>query len=321
MGFIKDFFEKIKDGDPEAPEFDDGEEGTDGAGDAAVENSSGIKSFEYSYNGSIGGNNYSYKVKTEDGKCVLTYYSMVHHDYGDMVMEIPSDFYAKLNELYLSHRLKRWDGFHKSNRFVLDGDGFSLYMTFMDKKSLSASGTNSFPRGYGDFKSDMDELFEPFTTELLEKCRQAKIEQGVTGEVDHVMANFIQHGASGSDRYEMLLYEPGIREMNVQLQYKSVSGEVFPKGEKNIYAAMPDVDKYFKKVGDICRKYDIIKWYDYDVAAEDYNNCEWFQINIGFEEGHISALGTEHPEGYDGFREEMIKIMKEISDEIPKEKE
>jgi hypothetical protein len=74
---------------------------------------------------------------------------------------------------------------------------------------------------------------------------------------------------------------------------------------------MPDSDINWQGVAALVRKYDLVKWMDYDRAAEDYNNCEWFQIELGFEQGHISAMGTLHPDNYDNFRRDFLTILRE----------
>ena len=50
-----------------------------------------------------------------------------------------------------------------------------------------------------------------------------------------------------------------------------------------------------------------MKWYNWDKAAEDYNNAEWFQLSFSFEEGNMNAMGTEYPENYDEFRSEVLQ--------------
>ena len=53
----------------------------------------------------------------------------------------------------------------------------------------------------------------------------------------------------------------------------------------------------------------MVEWMDWEKSAENYNECEWFQIGWSFEEGHINAMGTLHPEGYDAFRKDFLKLL------------
>ncbi|MBP5230693.1 MAG: hypothetical protein ILO68_03100, partial [Clostridia bacterium] len=77
----------------------DGEEGEPGAGRNAKDNRSGLRSFSFSYDGTIGGNNYSYDLKEKDGVWTLSYESMEHNDYGKLTAETESAVADKLNDL------------------------------------------------------------------------------------------------------------------------------------------------------------------------------------------------------------------------------
>ena len=324
------FFSKIarwfkKKGKPEPvidPDY--GDEGTDGEGESAQDNPNAITAFSYSYHGSIGGGSYTYSVKCGavdnaetggSGEAVLTVDHMDHQDYGELSGRLPDGFMAELHKLYKDCRLAAWNGFNKYNPHVCDGSGFSLSIRFADKKSVSAHGSNSFPKGYRAFCDKMEALFKPEVDKLFENARQGRIAQGFGGELDSIFAFFKQHGASGSDQYDIMLYKKGVRTCNFDVNIKSVSGEFFPKGEHRYYCEVPDEALDFAGFDAICKKYDIIQWYDYDKAAKDYNNCEWFQFSFGFGGNtSVNACGTEHPAGYDGFRREFLGHLREVVD-------
>ncbi|MBO4477489.1 MAG: hypothetical protein J5757_04055 [Lachnospiraceae bacterium] len=303
-------------GKPDSDDDEFGYDGPEGAGDSAVSNDSGIKEFEYRYIASIGGDSYSYKLTFSETP-IFTYESMVH-PFGEVTMETDAETAAKVAALYETHKLWKWDGFSRSARHVLDGDGFSLSIRFRNGKSMYAHGSNAYPKGYGDFRTDMREVFRPLEAAVIERENRKIIERGVHGKMTSVMANFIQKGQSGSDRYELLLYKPDLREKNLTLQVKSVSGAVFEKGTFSIYDTLPDTPGFFEKVDALIKKYDIMEWYGWDKPAEDYNNAEWFQVHFCYEDGSIGAMGTLHPKNYDAFREELILLMKEAADSIPK---
>ena len=63
---------------------------------------------------------------------------------------------AELEALLDKNGVRSWDGFKGRPRMdVLDGEGFSLSVTFRDGRSISASGENKFPAGYRDFRSSL----------------------------------------------------------------------------------------------------------------------------------------------------------------------
>lgn len=63
---------------------------------------------------------------------------------------------AELEALLEKNGVPAWDGFCGRPRMdVLDGEGFGLSVSFRDGRSISASGENKFPAGYGDFRSSL----------------------------------------------------------------------------------------------------------------------------------------------------------------------
>ncbi|MBR4830428.1 MAG: hypothetical protein IKZ96_01500 [Bacilli bacterium] len=52
-----------------------------------------------------------------------------------------------------------WDGFKKSDKYVLDGDSFGLYVTFKNGESISANGYMSWPKNYSNVRNELDNIF------------------------------------------------------------------------------------------------------------------------------------------------------------------
>ncbi|MBR5349555.1 MAG: hypothetical protein IK125_10085 [Lachnospiraceae bacterium] len=294
--------------DPEDDEF--GYDGPEGAGEAGTANESRLASFCYRYIGSIGADSYSYELSFDE-PMTFTFESMLY-PFGEVSMEADAETATKVAALYETHKLWKWDGFSRSARHVLDGDGFSLSIKFRDGKDMYAHGSNAWPKGYREFYAEMREILKPLEQQLVERENQKIISRGFHGKISSLIANFIQRGQSGRDKYEMFVQSPQIRDQNFHVEIRSDSGTYFEKGfAVNKYYSLADTDPFFEKVDALVRKYDVASWYGWDKAAEDYNNEEWFQLNISYEDGAISAMGTMHPENYDAFREEMILLMKE----------
>ena len=290
-----------------------GVKGTDGLGKKAVDNESGLVDFTYSYNGSIGGDSYTFRVKKQkDGTALLTYYAMQYNSYGDMEMPVETDLLTALEDLYHKHHICQWEGFNKINEYVLDGSGFSLYLTFQDGKSMSASGSNTWPDGYLDYLTDLSTLIEPYLEAAREEARRKILERGMEGNLNSVIALFIQRGDSGSDKYDILLRRQSIYDPNIDVQILSESGEFLEPGKYRWYGSLPDEEVCFEQIRELIDKYDILQWYNFDEAAEDPNNKEWFQVSFGYDEDSINANGTRHPEHYDEFRKELLTCIIEM---------
>ena len=66
----------------------------------------------------------------------------------------------KLLKIIEDYDLFAWDGFNKSNPFVLDGEGFSLEIAFSDGTGIRAHGDNRFPAGYQGAAAEIVRLFD-----------------------------------------------------------------------------------------------------------------------------------------------------------------
>ena len=121
------------------------------------------------------------------------------------------------------------------------------------------------------------------------------------------MATFSNHGVG--DEYSVMLSPSKLREYNFDVKIKSRTGEDFPKGEYRYITPIPDEAIDWKAFTKLVRKHHLVEWMDWDKSAENYKECEWFQISFSFEDGRISAMGTLHPEGYDAFRKDFLKLL------------
>jgi len=284
--------------------------GTDGEGDSALDNESGLTGFCYHYDGTIGGNNYTISVKKTDEGYALSYASMEHREFGEMTGPLDAAFVSALDELLKRHHITRWNGFSKVARGVCDGDGFSLEVKYEDKKTVRASGSNACPRGYCEFKRDMMSMFTPKLEELLSVEQKKIIAAGIKGELGSYMVCFKEQGTGGRDSYNFFVMKQEYRQKNVDIQIDAKKDGVFPAGKKRYYSALPDEAIDFAGLKELIEKYKVIEWYDFHEASEDPHNSEWFQISFSFENVTISAMGTAHPPRYDEFRTEFLENQK-----------
>ena len=285
----------------------------------ASANNDGIKHFEYRYRGSIGGDSFSIEVNraTDTTPATITLDYMQHRDYGKLSSSVNEAFIDSIEALCEKYDIQKWDGFNETNHEVLDGSGFSLYVKYESGKSVNAYGNNSFPAGYRKFRSDLDELIKPEKERLFEEARQKKIEQGVEGKLKHMMINFIQHGNSGYDRYEIMISEPQSDRSNINVTVSSGNGDFFPKGHHIYYGTATNEEIGWDKFEALIKKYKIVTWMDYHKTAEDYSNAEWFQLGLSFEKGYISAMGSLPPDSnYDAFRHDILKLLAEMINKL-----
>ena len=141
--------------------------GTNGAGRWARNNTSGIADFSFHYDGTVGGNNYHYRIVKEEESVVFTYESMERRHLGEVKATVDEDVLGQLNELYLRYRVAEWHKYSKYNPYVCDGEGFSLNIGFNDGATLYAGGMNAFPPRYREFYAAMGSILDPVRDALL----------------------------------------------------------------------------------------------------------------------------------------------------------
>lgn len=69
-----------------------------------------------------------------------------------------AEFYERIAVLADTCKVRKWDGFSKAPRNVLDGGGFRFEAVTSDGKKLSGHGENAYPKGYGDFMAALREI-------------------------------------------------------------------------------------------------------------------------------------------------------------------
>lgn len=80
-------------------------------------------------------------------------------------VEIKKNDIEKIIETLKKYNVNKWNGFNKSDKYVLDGDSFSLYITFLDNTKLSASGYMMYPKNYNEVQNVLDKIFLSYYNE------------------------------------------------------------------------------------------------------------------------------------------------------------
>ena len=70
------------------------------------------------------------------------------------------DVLAQLGELTGKYHVERWDGFNASDSMVQDGSSFSLDITLADGSTITARGSNSFPKHYSKIEDVLWALYD-----------------------------------------------------------------------------------------------------------------------------------------------------------------
>ena len=86
---------------------------------------------------------------------------------GGSVHPLDADLVDELLRIIDQCDVESWDGFDESDPYVLDGEDFSLSVTFADGMNVSAYGSNAFPEHYRTFCAMTDAIFSRNRTRYL----------------------------------------------------------------------------------------------------------------------------------------------------------
>lgn len=257
-----------------------------------------ITSFCFSHNGMSMADCYSYSI-TQDINSIRLQADLYA---GNKTIDVVVDetVLENLGNIVSRHHLDQWNGFDKTNGMVLDGEGFSLSITLADENRITASGDNAFPKGYTDVKREICALFDALIDEYGNLYSKILVSDGL----DYVMLNFTKRGG------KHFFCSAGKKsDGTVSLDISIIDYEEFyPHESYQFFGSCMDFP--FDSLQSAVRKYDVPSWNGWDKTAENYDECEWFQIEFGYESGeHICAMGTLYPNDYENVRSELLSVI------------
>lgn len=74
-------------------------------------------------------------------------------------VDVNKDFIDRIQSIMEKYNVNKWNSFNKSDPYVLDGNSFSLSLSYEDGTDIDASGYMKYPKNYSEVKSELDSLF------------------------------------------------------------------------------------------------------------------------------------------------------------------
>jgi len=112
-----------------------------------------IKGFHIGESQSAYLSGFSYDVKVEEANTLVKGRWRGKKGLVFKVRNIKTEeFIPGLQSVVREKQLYKWDGFHKSAKGVLDGTMWGMRIKYPEK-TISAGGSNSYPKGYGEGKA------------------------------------------------------------------------------------------------------------------------------------------------------------------------
>ena len=119
-----------------------------------------IKSFYMTYTNGYAMNSYTrYKLKIEDDKYIAEIKPYGIPEEELLEIEVDKSIMDKIVEVLKKYEVRKWNGFDKTDKDVLDGDSFSLSVGLEDNKSISASGYMMWPNNYRNVENEISTIF------------------------------------------------------------------------------------------------------------------------------------------------------------------
>lgn len=119
-----------------------------------------IKNFSFSYGGgSMKDSGTTYQLEWNDGV-----HTAIVKESGVALEDAPriavdEAFVKELETFLRENQVEKWNGFSKSNKHVMDGSGFSLSLSTMDKQFVSASGYMKYPKNFDTVRDGISSIF------------------------------------------------------------------------------------------------------------------------------------------------------------------
>jgi hypothetical protein len=122
-----------------------------------------IETFVYETRGTAMGSETSFSIAREGDGFIVTQSAgggqIVHTAY------VGRETVAQATDILRAHNVLSWNEYAESNPLVLDGTSFSLFIVFDDGTTISARGTNSYPKGLSAAVREIQSLFDRFLSE------------------------------------------------------------------------------------------------------------------------------------------------------------
>ena len=175
-----------------------------------------IKELYYSH--SNGRSRIEYDLMCQD-TCTLTVKPSWMDDEEGIVVEVDSKDVDRILRILQDHDVSSWDGFSKSDKNVLDGDGFSFKVVTKNNQSIYADGYMKFPKYYFEVVSELKTIFNDICDKTFLPLFEHESLKGFS--IDDVSKIIIdQYGEGGLETEEVEDSEEILRTYN---QWKDAS--------------------------------------------------------------------------------------------------
>jgi len=100
-----------------------------------------------------------------NNKCFVRVINTHPNTAGNYSVEISEKDVNKIVKVLQKYNVKSWDGFDKSDKYVLDGSSYSFDLTTKEGLKVSAKGYMKYPDGYHEVISEIEKIISDIKPE------------------------------------------------------------------------------------------------------------------------------------------------------------
>ena len=121
-----------------------------------------IKVMHFSYSSGYSAYSYTrYEIQKKDDGYYLDIKPYGVPEEEIQTVKVEKRTIKKILKVLNEYKVIKWDGFNKSNKYVLDGDSFPFNLITEDGINISASGYMRWPENYKEVRSELYEILNP----------------------------------------------------------------------------------------------------------------------------------------------------------------
>ncbi len=250
-----------------------------------------IKHISFSYStGNMIYSNVVYVIDLEEDGYYATIKPNGISDEAKKKVKVDQNTFEKLVNELIKYNVSSWDGFKKSDKNVLDGDGFSFSIRTKDDKRIEASGYMKWPKNYSEVKG----VFNSMIGDLY------KVKEYNAKDFESMNFSYSNGGsiANSQEIYD-LNKKDGKYIASIKEKYKT---------SDEIIEVETDIN-FVYKVLDIINKYNVSSWDGFHENDSNVLDGESFYFSFQAGDNKISAGGyMSWPENYGKVKTELTEV-------------
>lgn len=243
-------------------------------------------------------------ILTREGTGTRVQLELQYQDEYEQMMD--ASLMDQVREILEKYEVGNWNGFRGRDSLVLDGSSFSFHVSFTDGTSLSASGTNAFPKNRREVFSELSTLIDPVVKQWYQE-QHPKIVK------DHRLNGFAFYVYPKDQmqkfecRFEKRNDDPDADYLYVDIlnidQFETI-GET----EYFFYGKVPSLP--YEELQEIVEGFHLEEWNGeiYPASSEQWERS--FQLFLGYQSGEsIEASGACMPDQYEEVEDAIISLL------------